>query len=116
MKCKKCDNIINLTEDGYCLKHKFYSNDNIVISNYISNYITNTQNEKYKTNRIIIIINLFNYLLNHIEFINNNEKFQLVVIKKINELRSEINSLKKLNDTKLKDIALKSLNQLNNSI
>ena len=80
-----CNNLA-YTNDGYCIKHKCWSNETKYIVSNIDRYLEQFTYTFSELDKIKISIKLFNYLKYKIEFINEHQKFKTMVILKIEEL------------------------------
>ena len=79
-KCK------SFTKDGYCAKHRYWSDDKEYICEHAKKYLDKISKSKTQKNKIKHISRLFNYLQYKETFFEQNNKFKETVFEKINEL------------------------------
>lgn len=77
----------SFTKDGYCIKHKYWSDDQIYVCEHAKKYLDKISKAKTQKNKIKYISQLFNYLQYKETFFEQNNKFKETVLKKINELK-----------------------------
>ena len=79
-------NLDSYTSDGFCEKHKYWSNEQKYITFHINNYLEKIHDAKGKVNKIRHCQRLFNYVKYKEPFLKKNKKFCQVVKGKIDEM------------------------------
>jgi ubiquitin len=97
---------IHQTIDQYNQLKSSNENNTSSIVQRIKSYLDKNAIPSHKTNKILNIINLMNYLYTQPEFIQKNPKFKIIVINKLNSLKNEISS----------DIPPSLINHFNNTL
>ena len=108
MSCKlpkcHCD---SFTKDGYCNKHRYWSNETPYISEHTTMYLNKIAKAKTHNNKQKYAIRLFNYLQYKPIYFEDKAKFKETVLKKMTELKQV-----EINDPDLKQKLFKSMEKL----
>lgn len=91
-----------ITLDGYCFKHKHYSDEEKYIIEHISKYLSYIEKSLSFEIKLMHIIKMFHYLKYKKKFINNNLNFKNVVEKKMIEFNEYLNANDSLINEELK--------------
>ena len=102
---KRCTLIAD-NDDCFCKYHKKQRNNKNLIVRNVTFFLNAIEKEILKINKIKITSDLYDYLLNNIEFIKIHEKFKNIILNKLNELQNYW--------TDAKTYKQKILNKLNN--
>jgi hypothetical protein len=69
----------------YCHTHKFQQNDNIIVKKRILEYFNVIEETRGKYNRRKIIIKMFNYIIDNIKFLDQDDLFKDAVLETCDE-------------------------------
>jgi len=88
--------------------------EDLEITTRIKIYLDNFSNTN-KNTKLVILLNLFTYLLNNIDFIKKQKNFEIVIKKKMDEFISDIPNYKNISDT-IKNMLFSSIIELKNKL